>query len=78
MEFKQILKLTADKLKQERINKGLTIKELSKITGLSVYKIRKIESGKYAFRLKDFNKITEILDIELILKRKNLNAIKHK
>lgn len=69
MKIEQALSLTAQMIKQERINKGLTIKELSKIAGLSVYKIRKIESGKYAFRLKDFNKIAEILDIQLILKR---------
>ncbi len=69
MKIEQALSLTAQMIKQERINEGLAIKELSKITGLSVYKIRKIESGKYAFRLKDFNKIAEILDIQLILKR---------
>jgi|GluameStandDraft_1065615.scaffolds.fasta_scaffold00781_13 transcriptional regulator with XRE-family HTH domain len=67
--IEEIIKYTMQLIKQERINKGLTIKELSKIAGLSVYKIRKIESGKYAFRLKDFNKIAEILDIQLILKR---------
>ncbi len=62
--IEEIIKYTMQLIKQERINKGLTIKELSKIAGLSVYKIRKI-----AFRLKDFNKIAEILDIQLILKR---------
>lgn len=69
MKIEQALSLTAQMIKQERINKGFTIKELSKITGLSVYKIRKIESDKYAFRLKDFNKISEILSIKLVFKK---------
>ena len=40
--IEEIIKYTMQLIKQERINKGLTIKELSKIAGLSVYKIRKI------------------------------------
>ncbi len=69
MNSKDILKLTVQKIKEARIEAGFSIEELSKITGLSVYKIKKIESGKYNFQLKEFNKIAEFLNLKLTLKK---------
>lgn len=65
----QFLRLTAQKIKQTRIEKGLQIKDLARLTGLSVYKIKKIETGNYNFYLKDFDKIQNILKIDIKLQK---------
>lgn len=70
MEDKKYLKTVADKIKQARTEKGLTIKKLSEISGLSIYKIRKIEIGDGDFYLKDFNKIQNILKLDIKPKKR--------
>ncbi len=69
-DIKQILKLTADMIKEERLKQGLSIEELLKLSKVSAYKIKKIETGEYNFQLKEFNKISKYLNIKLILKKR--------
>lgn len=70
IDIKQILKLTANITKQARLSQNLSIEELSKLSKVSVYKIKKIETGNYNFQLKEFNKLSKYLDIKLILKKR--------
>lgn len=57
----------AEFIKETRIKNNLSIKELSIKTGLSIYKIKRIESGNYDFNFKDFNKLKNVLDIDFII-----------
>ncbi len=56
-------------IKQERLSQNLSIEELSKLSKVSVYKIKKIETGNYDFQLKEFNRLSKYLGIKLILKK---------
>ena len=56
-------------IKQERLSQNLSIEELSKLSKVSVYKIKKIEIGNYDFQLKEFNRLSKYLGIKLILKK---------
>ena len=69
MYQKNKLKLAAKYIKETRIKNNISIKDLSVKSKLSVYKIKKIESGNYDFTIKDFNKLSAVLDIDLLIKK---------
>lgn len=69
MYQKNKLKLAAKYIKETRIKNNISIKDLSVKSKLSVYKIKKIESGNYDFTIKDFNKLSAVLDIDLMIKK---------
>ncbi len=68
MGSSKALTLITKQIKEARIKQNLSIKKLAEISGLSAYKIKKIESGNYNFQLKDFNKLAKALKAELIVK----------
>ena len=43
MNINKLQKLTADMIKQERLSQNLSIEELSKLSKVSVYKIKKYQ-----------------------------------
>jgi len=72
MNTKEIMALTAQKIKETRIEKGFSIQELSRVSKVSIYKIKRIETGNYNFQLKEFNKILIVLNLKLVLKKRPL------
>lgn len=54
-----------DKIKQIRIEKGMTIQELSELTGLSVASLSMYETGKRIPSIKNISKIAEALKISV-------------
>lgn len=54
------------KIRNIRIDKNLSVKEISKYTGLSINKIYKIERGKNDFYLSEIEKISNVLNFSVI------------
>lgn len=62
-------------IREARINKGLTMKELAdKIGKFSSY-IAEIESGKRDLRISNIEKICEALDLEIIIRKKTMKTL---
>lgn len=72
MGSSKALALITQQIKEARIKQNLSVKKLSEISGVSVYKIKKIESGNYNFKLEDFNKLTKSLNGRLVIKKSPL------
>lgn len=53
-------------LKILRIKKGLTQKQLSESSGLSVVTIKKIEDGNLNFKVKNLKKIAKALNVTVL------------
>lgn len=50
-------------LKLARIKKGLTQRELARLTGVSVATINRIETGKQVIKVDMLNKLANVLEI---------------
>lgn len=59
------------KINQIRINKGMTIQEVSDITGLDKSNICKIEKGKYNVSIDILGKVCKALESEIVIKEVN-------
>ncbi len=70
LNYEQSLRIAAQKIKQARIEQNLSIEDLARLTGISAYKIKKIETGNYNFYLKDFDKIQNILELDIKLQKR--------
>ena len=55
------------KIKEVRINKGITQRELSEATGITQANISNFEKGKYNMTLKQIEKILSALNISIRL-----------
>ena len=55
------------KIKEVRINKGITQRELSGLTGITQANISNFEKGKYNMTLKQIEKILSALNISIRL-----------
>lgn len=66
------MKLDLSFIKQERIRRELTLKELSNISGVSAQLISKFENNDQTTltRLKDIADICHVLDFEIVAKDK--------
>lgn len=55
------------KLAELRMQKGLSVRQLSEISGVGASHICKIENGKHAAGLDILNRICQVLDAEIMI-----------
>src|SRR5690242_17353259 len=65
-EISETLSQISEKIRELRTDRGITLKEMSAVTGLSISFLSQVERGASSMGIQSLEKIAEALDVPII------------